>query len=425
MLAVPAGRSAPIPRRVLEVSLDGSLPPIAADDGAESYDVARVLVRLHGHPLGLVELELDAGGASPQALSDRIIAELGSPLRAHLAADGMSVETDLALGAGPAPSGCSYDIASTAEEPFVSVVIATRGRAHLLETCLEALLKSRYGAFEVIVVDNSPDDPATRDLVERWGDARLRHTPEPQTGISIARNRGLASARGELVAFIDDDVRVDAGWLRAIALAFSAVGGVQCVTTLIVPLALDTSAQLLLEEFGGYGKGFTRRIYDLEDYRDADPLYPYSAGIFGSGASMAFRTATLRELGGFDTRLSVGGEDLDLFLAVVLGGARLVYEPAAIAWHQHPRDYAALRRTMFSYGAGLTGVMTKWALRRPTLAAGMARRLPAAVTLALSPSSRKNTGKSAGYPGELSRRERAGMLAGPWLFARAAWRARR
>ena len=139
---------------------------------------------------------------------------------------------------------------------------------------------------------------------------------------------------------------------------------------------------------------------------------------------MAFETARLQALGGFDPRLATAGEDLDLFLKVLFAGGRIVYEPAALVWHRHPREYEALRRTMFNYGAGLSGLMTKWSLSRPATAAAIAARLPAAARLALDPRSRKNARKRRGYPKELTRRELTGMALGPGLYLRTAWRAR-
>jgi GT2 family glycosyltransferase len=289
------------------------------------------------------------------------------------------------------------------------------------------VLAADYERFEVVVVDNAPSTPATRRLVEELvaRDARVRYAAEPRPGAGAARNRGLAEARGEIVAFADDDVVVDRDWLRAVVGAFHATSGVGCVTTLIMPLELETPAQIWLEQYGGFAKGFRRVVFDLAEHRAADRLYPYSAGIYGSGASMAFATRLLREVGGFDARLAAAGEDLDLFLKVLFAGARIVYEPSALVWHRHPREYEALRRTMFGYGAGLSGLMTKWALTRPASAAEIAARLPSAVRLVLDPRSRKNAKKRRGYPGELARRELAGLVLGPGLYLRTAWRVRR
>jgi len=400
----------PPPQRVLEVHLDEPLPRVQAVDGGRRYASARVLVRLHRHPLGVVELDLSDGVVSAERLEREVRAVLGDVVDEHLAADVL------------APP-CAYDV-TLARRPFVSVVIATRDRSQLLDACLRSVLAGSYEECEVLVVDNAPRDAATRRLVENAGDARVRYRVEPRPGVGVARNHGLARARGEIVAFLDDDLVVDRDWLRATVGGFQVTPGVACVTALIMPVELETPAQQWLEEYGGFDKGFRRRIFDLGEHRLPDRLYPYSAGIFGSGASMAFETSRLQALGGFDPRLATAGEDLDLFLKVLFAGGRIVYEPAALVWHRHPREYDALRRTMFNYGAGLSGLMTKWSLSRPATAAAIAARLPAAARLALDPRSRKNAKKGRGYPKELSRRELTGLALGPGLYLRTAWRAR-
>ena len=86
-----------------------------------------------------------------------------------------------------------------------------------LERCLRSILRSEYDDFEVIVVENRPRSADTaRMLVERFArESRLRYVEEPRPSASLARNAGLASAEGEIVAFTDDDVVVDPLWLRA------------------------------------------------------------------------------------------------------------------------------------------------------------------------------------------------------------------
>ena len=394
----------PPPQRVLEVHLDEPLPRVEAEVDGRRYASARVLVRLHRHPLGVVELDLSGGAVSAEQLAREVRAALGDAIDEHLAAP-------------------PHDV-TPARRPFVSVVIATRDRPQLLDACLRSLLAGSYEEYEVLVVDNVPRDDATRRIVEDTGDPRLRYLVEPRPGAGLARNHGLARAHGEIVAFLDDDLLVDRDWLRATVGGFHATTDVACVTALIMPVELETPAQQWLEEYGGFDKGFRRRVFDLGEHRLPDRLYPYSAGIFGSGASMAFNTVRLRALGGFDPRLATAGEDLDLFLKVLFAGGRIVYEPAALVWHRHPREYEALRRTMFNYGAGLSGLMTKWSLSRPATAAAIAARLPAAARLALDPRSRKNAKKRRGYPKELTRRELTGLALGPGLYLRTAWRAR-
>ncbi len=110
-------------------------------------------------------------------------------------------------------------------------------------------------------------------------------------------------------------------------------------------------------------------MFDRETDR-GDPLYPYTAGTFGSGANMAFDTAVLRVLGGFDPATGAGtvargGDDLSAFFEVISAGYRLVYNPAAFVMHAHHADYAALKHQAYGYGVGLTAFLTKTVIDRP------------------------------------------------------------
>jgi GT2 family glycosyltransferase len=392
------------PARVLEVDLEAPAG-LDATHAGRSYRHALALARAGDRPLGLVALELPPGGLPAADVEAAVRAELGD------------------AASRPAPESRP----ASAPPPSLGVVIATRERPERLAECLDAVFACDRPVDEVLVVDNAPATAATKTLVEgrAQGEPRLRYLVEHQPGAASARDAGLAALESDAVAFVDDDVLLDRRWTGAVADAFAADEAVLGVSTLIMPRQLDTEPQLLLEQFGGFAKGFERQVFDTGEHRRPDPLYPYSPGVYGTGAAMAFRARALRALGGFDRRLTSGGEDLDLFLKVVLSGGRLVYEPAAVAWHLHPADLASLRRTMFTYGAGLTALMTKWCVSEPRIALAIARRLPAALRLALDPASRKNVGKPAGYPRTLTRIERKGMLAGPFLFARAALADRR
>ena len=108
----------------------------------------------------------------------------------------------------------------------------------MVDACLDSLLRENYPAFEVIIVDNTD----TGDFSPRAsGDVRVRVVREARRGLSRARNTGIRSARYEVLAFIDDDVTVDSGWIRAIASALEddSIAG---VTGLIVPAELETEA---------------------------------------------------------------------------------------------------------------------------------------------------------------------------------------
>jgi hypothetical protein len=252
------------------------------------------------------------------------------------------------------------------------------------------------------------------------GDPRLRYVEEPRPSAARARNAGLATATGEIVAFTDDDVVVDPLWLRVSVEGLLAAPNIGCVTGLIVPLELHNDSQLLLEQFAGFGKGFERKSYCLPEARRENPLLPYAAGALGSGASMVMPAEVGRALGGFDPALgpataATGGEDLDLLVRILRHGYGLVYEPKAIVWHEHPVGRARLRRQVYRYGVGL-GAMLGKQLLRGSERREMVRALPAAVRYLRDPSSRKNLGKPTTYPRHLTWLERLGMVVGPLAY---------
>ena len=157
--------------------------------------------------------------------------------------------------------------------PLATVVVTTCAQPEQLIRCLDALESSRYRPFEIVVVENRPSPQSrTREAVR--GYARVRYIEEPVPGLSRARNAGLAVARGEIVAFTDDDVVVDPDWLPSLVAAFDAAPDVAAVTGLILPLTLDSEAQLLLEQFAAFGKGFAAVTHRLAEGRAATRCFP-------------------------------------------------------------------------------------------------------------------------------------------------------
>ncbi len=383
----------------LVAELDLADPWIDAIDWharGRSYRRARVLVRFRGTPLGTVNV------ARGESIADHVRQTLGAALAAQLERD------DEAKGSMPAADAC-----------LATVVIATRERPERLAATLDSVFALDHPRYEVIVVDNAPRTPAARKLVERRraDGLRIRYVREPRPGLALAHNRGLREARGEIVAFTDDDVDVDSHWLLELARAFEWERDVACVTGLIVPAELETAAQVWLDERVGLNKGYEPRLFDLGRNRPPDALFPYAAGTFGSGANMAFRTEALRALGGFDpatgagTR-SRGGDDLAAFFGIVASGATIAYQPAAVVRHYHRRDVAGLRRQMFDYGAGLGAYLTKIVLDDPVRLLDLGRRAPSGASHIVGARSSPSLSK------DLAARELAGLLTGPARYLR-------
>ncbi len=423
MLTAPTLQAADsMPFRILEVELGRPLPALSAIDEktGQHFRHARCLVRLHDHPLGIVEIQFHKNELDAQDYVQHIWSSLQRQILSHLQQDGLPAATELDPGGLTSPlSPLCIEERKTffAAAPFVSVIVSTHDRPERLSRGLPALLAQHYPRYEIIIVDNAPSTSATADLIKQTYDniAKLRYIREDCPGLSRGLNRGVMEATGEILAFTDDDVIVDSYWLLQLVKAFSLGSDVACVTGLVLPLELETPAQILFEEYGGFSKGFRRRVYDMAKNRPHEPLFPYAAGRFGTGASMAFRATFLRRVGGFDAALKCG-MDIAVFFQVIKQGYKLVYEPAALAYHAHRRSYAELRNQIYDYGVALTAYLTKSVLEQPRYLFELATKVPSGLFFILSPRSSKNRKKLAYYPRELTMLEFKGMLHGPFAY---------
>ena len=380
---------------------------------APRYTAAWILVCRAGRPLGSVEIPLRRPVITAAELSDELCRQLG---------DGWSQQPDHA---------------APVQLARASVVVPSNfARPAPLERCLKSLAELDHPDFEVIVVDNRPPGSAVASI-EPAGDERVRVVREQRPGISAARNRGVSAATGEIIAFTDDDVQVHPGWLRALGSRFARQPHVSAVTGLVVPLELETNAQILFEQSGsGLDRAFapltfqragrfTVRRHDAQAGTEQVRSI-YLTGEFGLGSNMAFRTAVLQAAGGFDEALGVGtgtrgGEDLAMLVELLMAGHQLGYEPTAIIQHQHRGTDVELGRQIYSYGVGETAMLTAIALRDPRHLIGVAGVVPTWLRSLRDTSSAKRVNRDRDYPPALARAEFRGMLAGPAEYLRARW----
>jgi O-antigen biosynthesis protein len=335
---------------------------------------ARLLCRLHGQPIGIVDVPVVAGRVAVRDVAREMLqTSLGNLATLSVARalrhNTVSSVLERRVLADDEPPGRSTT------EPLVTVAVCTRDRTDDLRTCLEALVQLDYGALDLLVVDNAPSGDATRALVEAF--PQVRYVREPRPGLDWARTRAVLECRGEFIAFTDDDVVVDRLWVRALVDAFALAPDVMAVTGLVAPYALETEAQRLFEHYGGFGRGVMRRWYRAPA---SGPLATVHGGTgkFGTGANMAFRRTLFDHVGGFDPALDVGtctngGGDLEMFFRVLAAGHTLVYEPSAIVRHRHRATYERLRVQVANNGVGFFAYLTaaaraypreRWALAR-------------------------------------------------------------
>lgn len=220
----------------------------------------------------------------------------------------------------------------------LSVIVPTRNRPQLLVHCLESLSTSLGAGDELIVADSGAADAVIDAMT---ADSKARHV-RSRPGASYQRNLGAFDAAHEIVAFVDDDVRVAPQWADAIAAAFAAHPEVAFVTgRLEVP-----------EDQHGYG-----RPVSVKDEPEPATLLPSMGGTLGHSANMAVRRSAFERVGGFDERLGPGApfraaEDGDLIDRLFAAGFVGRYEPAALGWHDQWRTRNDLVRLEWSYGIG-------------------------------------------------------------------------
>lgn len=335
--------------KVVEIELERPIPCFK-DLDLKRYSWLQILVRKNRYPIGyawihirskrFLQSEFIRFEIERQLFDELNRAELNRTLKGELAT--------------PDPTEST--------QAFVTVAVCTRNRPESLERCLASVTRLEYAAdrLEIVVIDNAPSDDATKKVVAKF--PHIRYVIEPRPGLDWARNRAIDEAKGEIIAYTDDDVEVDSLWVQTLVSHFSNPA-VMCVTGLVVPAERETEAQNLFEEYHGFGKGFELRYYTL-GIREHWRSYPAGAGIFGTGANMAFRKSLFKQIGSFDEALDVGtpshgAGDLEMFYRTVRAGYILVYEPQAIIKHYHRRDFAKLRDQIRDWGRGTYAFWTK------------------------------------------------------------------
>ncbi|MDQ3223032.1 MAG: glycosyltransferase [Gemmatimonadota bacterium] len=325
----------------VDVELDHPLPTVTLSDEEVGLGV---VVRLREVLVGFLLTELPRGSTvSAQELDALIGASCASRLVQETVLESMGGRGELS-------------------QISLTAAVCTHDRTAGLEQLMASLLPLREeSAFEVLVVDNAPSDESTKTFVATL--PGVRYVREDQTGLDFARNRAIAEATGDVLAFLDDDVEVDRGWLQGLRLAWGEHPDAGCVTGLVLPFELATQAQITFELYGGFRRGFDTLRY-VGQSLPGNRLYPLGAGIFGAGCNMSYRRDLLRRLGGFDEALDTGrplpgGGDLDMFHRVVRSGYPLVYEPRYAVFHKHRREHSQLRRQLWTWGTGFMAYVVK------------------------------------------------------------------
>src|SRR5437763_5069266 len=222
----------------------------------------------------------------------------------------------------------------TAPEPRVTVAVPTYRRSSLTRTLTGLAAQQPGFDFEVVVVDNDPERSAESTVRAHTGSiaADVRYVTEQRSGASYARNAAIAAARAPVIAWCDDDVVPQPGWLEA--LVAPILSGRAEGTGGRVILDPDVPRPRWFDEvgIGGY----------ITHFHLADEEYELGPREFVVTANAAYATDWLRPVGGFDPALGAmatinfGGQDIKLSRAVPAAGGRIRYVPSAVVVHELP-----------------------------------------------------------------------------------------
>lgn len=249
----------------------------------------------------------------------------------------------------------------------LSVVICTRNRAQAIVHCLESIdiAARRAGVTdaEIVVTDNGSSD-GTPEVVRNWAagaSVAVHIEHEPRTGITIAKNRGLRAARGELLVLTDDDCRLQSDYFVQLLRLHAADptpalrgGRVELGDATDLPLTIKTD--------------MAPRRWHIDD-RSA---YYENLGNCFLGCNLFMTRAVYERLGPFDERFGVGaipaGEDTDYIFRAYIAGLRLEYVPEIVVYHHHGRKRPeAARRLWQNYMIGSGALYAKYILACPSL----------------------------------------------------------
>ena len=233
--------------------------PLAAIVIPEGYTGIAVVLRLNDRPVGFFMQPGERIGV------DELAAAIFKHAGKQIVSDKLYAGLRGAIEAGRSPS--------------LDVAICTHGRPDALARCLKSLaaIGLPCEGNRVLVIDNAPQDERTASAVKDH--PGVRYILEPKPGLDFARNRAILESSGELLAFLDDDVVVDHCWLEGLREAWAINPDAGAFTGPILPFELETTAQVVFERMGGFGKSFER-----------DPIFEHSAGI----ADLSYRCRPVR-----------------------------------------------------------------------------------------------------------------------------------
>ena len=225
---------------------------------------------------------------------------------------------------------------------FVSVILCTYNRGEMLRECLDSILSQEYPKkeYELIVVNDGSTDN-TEDILKKYEEKALckfKWTSQKNSGLRVSRNKGIKSAKGEIICFTDDDCIADKTWIKNIVNGYEseAIGGVG-------GKIISHNAKNVIDKYADEKKFLTQEKF-------FDPIL---------GGNISHRKDVIEKTGFLDESF-MSCADVDYGIRVRLNGFKISYAPKAIIYHKHHTTLEGLIKQQRTYGRGYARMHKKY-----------------------------------------------------------------
>ncbi|MGB7292463.1 MAG: glycosyltransferase [Thermodesulfobacteriota bacterium] len=228
--------------------------------------------------------------------------------------------------------------------PRISAVVCTYNGNNSIGECLEGLARLEYPKYEVIIVNDGSNQETAAVITQFANKYGFKVITTENRGLSSARNSGLESAAGEIVAYIDDDACPDPHWLSYLALSFMSTRHVGIGGPNIAPESDGMKSACI-----NHAPGNPTHV--LKSDQEAEHI---------PGCNMAFRKDALLQAGGFDPKFRIAGDDVDICWRLNQMGWTLGFNPAAVVWHHRRKSFRSFWKQQLNYGKAEALLEKKW-----------------------------------------------------------------